>query len=207
MPNPIPPQKVDIYGPCGFLECPNNDPNECSKLFANEYKFYLAFEKANCRDYITDVFYTNLIDRNILPVVMGAHPEDYENRAPHRSYLHVDNFKSVKELANYLNVLDNNDKLYNHFFEWKGTGEFIDTKFLCRACALLHDDYYFKSGWKSSVRDLTSWWNGPGTCTNTNWKEDSAHHSAADAACEPRKRLFGNDTNWGWFSYSVWHFT
>ncbi len=25
------------------------------------------------------------------------------------------------------------------FFQWKGTGEMIDTKFFCRMCALLHD--------------------------------------------------------------------
>ena len=35
--------------------------------------------------------------------------------------------------------LDQNDTLYNSYFEWKGTGEMINTKFFCRLCALLHD--------------------------------------------------------------------
>ena len=28
---------------------------------------------------------------------------------------------------------------YISLFQWKGTGEFINTKFWCRVCALLHD--------------------------------------------------------------------
>lgn len=72
----FPISKVDIFGPCGSLQCPNNQTEECYKLFQRDYKFYLAFENSNCRDYITsDVFYANLIDRDIVPVVMGAHPE------------------------------------------------------------------------------------------------------------------------------------
>ena len=35
--------------------------------------------------------------------------------------------------------LDQNDTLYNSYFQWKGTGEMINTKFFCRLCALLHD--------------------------------------------------------------------
>ena len=42
-------------------------------------------------------------------------------------------------IAEYLQKLDENDDLYNEYFKWKGTGEFIDTKFFCRLCALLHD--------------------------------------------------------------------
>lgn len=172
-------RQVDIYGKCGDHECPDDDP-KCHKLFAQKYKFYLAFEKSNCRDYITDELFDNLIDRHLVPIVMGAYPEDYEERAPYRSYIHVDHFKSPEELANYLKVLDANDKLYNRYFEWMGTGEFIDTKFFCRVCALLHDEYYFKSGMQSRFHDLKGWWNGPGICTEGDWREDAFHHSAAD---------------------------
>lgn len=114
---------------------------------------------------------------------MGAHPDDYENRAPLGSYIHVDHYKTVKDLADHLMVLNTNDHLYNDYFKWKGTGEFIDTKIMCRICALLHDDYYFSSGMKSSYTDLPGWWNQPGLCTATDWKEDSSHRSAADLAC------------------------
>ena len=47
-------------------------------------------------------------------------------------------------LAHLLNMwilprLDRDDSLYNSYFQWKGTGEMINTKFFCRLCALLHD--------------------------------------------------------------------
>lgn len=40
---------------------------------------------------------------------MGARPEDYELSSPQKSYIHVDEFKDAKELADYLHLLDKND--------------------------------------------------------------------------------------------------
>lgn len=79
---------------------------------------------------------------------MGARPEDYEMSSPQKSYIHVDEFKDAKELADYLHLLDGNDgiapfntflinsinfililELYNSYFKWKNTGEFINTYF------------------------------------------------------------------------------
>ena len=104
-----------------------------------EYKFYLAFENSNCRDYITEKFYVNGLKNDILPVVMGARKEDYVRSAPQKSFIHVDDFDSPEDLAKYLKELDSNDDLYNEYFQWKGTGEMINTKFFCRLCSLLHD--------------------------------------------------------------------
>ena len=70
---------------------------------------------------------------------MGARPADYEAVAPHHSFIHVDEFPGPKELAQYLLELDRDDQKYNQYFQWKGTGEFINTRFFCRLCALLHD--------------------------------------------------------------------
>ena len=83
--------------------------------------------------------------RNVLPIVMGARPEDYARTAPYRSYIHVDEFESPEELAAYLHRLDMDDDLYNSYFRWKGTGEFINTYYFCRLCAMLHDDFPNKS--------------------------------------------------------------
>ena len=69
---------------------------------------------------------------------MGAHPDDYKKVAPPNSFIHVDEFNSPRQLAEYMHILDNNDDLYNEYFRWKGTGEFINTKFVCRLCAMLH---------------------------------------------------------------------
>jgi len=54
---------------------------------------------------------------------------DYEMSSPLKSYIHIDEFSSAKELAEYLHILDKNDELYNSYFKWKNTGEFINTYF------------------------------------------------------------------------------
>lgn len=97
---------------------------------------------------------------------MGAHPTDYARSAPYRSYIHVDEFESPKELAEYLHRLDRDDELYNSYFRWKGTGEFINTYFWCRVCAMLHDDRPSKF-----YKDVNEWWRGDGICTTTSWRE------------------------------------
>ncbi|XP_035709712.1 glycoprotein 3-alpha-L-fucosyltransferase A-like [Folsomia candida] len=126
---------IDIYGNCGSLQCHN-----CFDRIKKEYKFYLAFEKANCRDYITEKFWTNALRNDIVPVVMGAHPEDYKALAPPNSYIHIEDFATPKDLANYLTLLDTNDILYNKYFAYKQLGKVVNVweQFFCRLCSLLH---------------------------------------------------------------------
>ncbi|KAH3882513.1 hypothetical protein DPMN_006453 [Dreissena polymorpha] len=99
---------------------------------------------------------------------MGASPNDYAHAAPHHSFIHVDDFESPEKLAEYLHTLDTNDYLYNKYFEWKGTGRFINTFFWCRVCALLHD----QSRARHVYDDLDTWWRGPNVCIGRQrWKD------------------------------------
>ncbi len=149
---------VDIYGGCGNLSC----KNQCWGLEDKVYKFYLAFENTNCKDYITEKFFVNALQHKIVPIVMGAHPDEYRKVAPLNSYIHVDDFESPKELAAYLHKLNNDDQLYNNYFRWKGSGKFMtNTKFWCRLCALINDDS--RSTW---YEDVNYWWKGPGICVH-----------------------------------------
>ena len=100
---------------------------------------------------------------------MGASPEDYARVAPHKSYVHVDEFASPQALAAFLRHLDQNDGLYNEFFKWKGTGEFIGASengdynsafYACRLCGLLHDPW----APRKSYTDINQWWKRTGTC-------------------------------------------
>jgi len=74
--------------------------------------------------------------------------------------VHVDDYESPKQLAEFLHRLDADDGLYNEYFRWKGTGEFIDTKFFCRLCAMLHDD----GAPVKHYPDFGAWWSGPDVC-------------------------------------------
>lgn len=103
----------------------------------------------------------SFFDRNdVVPVAMGAHPDDYARSAPPNSFIHVEDFESPQHLARYLKVLDKNDELYNDYFKWKGTGDFIDTKFWCRLCAMLND----LNKPKLLIRDIAAWWRQPEVC-------------------------------------------
>lgn len=133
-----------------------------------DYKFYLAFENANCRDYITEKLY-NALRHNVVPIVMGASPSEYRQVAPFRSYIHVEDFNSPRDLADYLKLLDRNSTMYNQYFRWKGTGEFINTFFWCRVCALLHASppppgYHYYG-------DIAAWWY-EGGCRRASWPYD-----------------------------------
>jgi len=96
---------------------------------------------------------------------MGGREVDYMLAAPRYSYIHVDRFPSASDLAKYLHRLDQSDDLYNRYFAWKETGEFINTKFWCRLCALLHDD----SKPHMWYTDFNKWWSHDGACRIDQW--------------------------------------
>lgn len=157
---------VDIYGTCGSLKCPRAQAGHCFELLDRDYKFYLAFENSNCKDYITEKFFVNGLGRDVVPIVMGARPLDYVRASPTRSFIHVEDFPSVKALAEYLHLLDRNETLYNEYLRWKGSGEFINTYFWCRLCAMLHAPPLPKV-----YPDIGAWWAGPGTCRSDRWRD------------------------------------
>lgn len=83
-----------------------------------------------------DLFLTG--SNNVVPIVMGAHPEDFKALAPFRSYLHVEDYDSPQELAVHMKFLMEHPLEYNKYFEWKGTGQFISSSFFCQICAMVH---------------------------------------------------------------------
>ncbi len=61
----------------------------------------------------------------MVPIVLGAYKEDYLDVAPPNSYINVDDFKSIEELADYLKYLDKNDTAYAAYFAWKEHGKIV----------------------------------------------------------------------------------
>jgi len=127
--------KVDSYGKCVH----NKDIYEDDKVdFSKEklslyrsknhvektyiirkYKFTLAFENVSERDYVTEKFFQPL-EIGSVPIYYGA--PNIEDFAPEHSYINIKDFKSVKELADYIKYLDENDEEYKKYFAWKKNG-------------------------------------------------------------------------------------
>ncbi|RZF32653.1 hypothetical protein LSTR_LSTR004081 [Laodelphax striatellus] len=168
--------QVDMYGACGAqYQCPRSNEAACFRLLETKYKFYLAFENSNCREYITEKYFKNSLQHNVIPIVMGAPREDYELVSPKHSFIHVEDFDSPKDLATYLHKLDQDDDLFNSYFKWRGMGEMIEGYFYCRLCAMLHDDYPNKY-----YERIDDFWRKPGSCTKGTWREYRISGSAKE---------------------------
>ncbi|KAL7058512.1 hypothetical protein AAHC03_016959 [Spirometra sp. Aus1] len=128
---------VDVYGR-GRRYCPP-DRDVCLQQLSKQYKFYLAFENSNCKDYITEKLFINALMYNMLPVVMGAPRSSYCALAPPNSFIHVDDFSSPAALADYLHWLDRNDTAYASYFAWQVYGKIVnETRIDCRLCGFVH---------------------------------------------------------------------
>ncbi|XP_038059598.1 alpha-(1,3)-fucosyltransferase 4-like [Patiria miniata] len=112
--------RVDTYGRCGAKDCLPRGSEQCKQLLG-EYKFYLTLANTECRDYITEKFWDTSLKYGIVPVVGGAPRQDFERVAPPHSFIHIADFQSIKELVDFLLLLDTNDAMYNKYFEWKQT--------------------------------------------------------------------------------------
>ncbi|XP_071941577.1 glycoprotein 3-alpha-L-fucosyltransferase A-like [Antedon mediterranea] len=116
---------VDTYGKCGNLTCLPRLSKKCVNML-QQYKFYLAFENSECHEYLTEKFWASSLQNDVVPIVYGASREDFKKFAPENSYIHVGDFKNVKELASYIKLLDENDHLYNKYFDWKTKGTVVN---------------------------------------------------------------------------------
>ncbi|XP_029940943.1 alpha-(1,3)-fucosyltransferase 7-like [Salarias fasciatus] len=81
--------------------------------------FYLAFENSLSKDYITEKLWKNAYLGRAVPVVLGPQLSDYQAVAPPNSFIHVDQFPSVRELGKYLQSLAEDKKHYSDYFNWK----------------------------------------------------------------------------------------
>ena len=120
--------KVDSYGKClnnkempqEELRSPLTMHDDSFKDFISQYKFQLAFENAICNDYITEKLWRP-IKAGAVPIYKGA-PNVLEWMPNNHSIIMVDDFKSPKELADYINYLDTHPEEYEKYLEFKKKG-------------------------------------------------------------------------------------
>ncbi|VDK35531.1 unnamed protein product [Gongylonema pulchrum] len=69
----------------------------------------MSFENSICRDYITEKLFKRM-ERLLVPVVLKK--SLYNDILPEGSFIAADDFKSPRELAVYLDYLENNRTAY-----------------------------------------------------------------------------------------------
>lgn len=149
---------VDIFGKCNPSgpPCPRGS-QQCDALLSM-YKFYLAFENGFCEDYITEKYWEQALEHDLVPVVMGG--ADYSKLVIPESYINVLDFSSIENLALYLKALDRNSTAYNEYFHWKKKYTAEPIVALCKLCGMLHDESLpSKVHW-----DLGSFWGVKENC-------------------------------------------
>ncbi|XP_064462078.1 alpha-(1,3)-fucosyltransferase C-like isoform X2 [Ornithodoros turicata] len=144
---------IDIYGRCGTHKCPKDSDDACFRKFESEYYFWLALENSLCRDYVTEkLFYA--LQRVIVPVALGA--VNYSAVAAPHSVIDASAFEGPKELADYMENVKSDFRLYQRYLEWKDRYDVVswDDRF-CSLCEKLYSAHFRT---KSAVEDLSSWW-------------------------------------------------
>ncbi|XP_069741456.1 alpha-(1,3)-fucosyltransferase 11 isoform X2 [Narcine bancroftii] len=96
--------------------------------FISTYKFHLAMENAICDDYMTEKLWRPM-HLGVVPIYRGS-PVVQDWMPNSHSIILIDDFKSPKDLADYINFLDQNDEEYMKYLEYKQPGGITNTLLL-----------------------------------------------------------------------------
>ncbi|XP_062926417.1 alpha-(1,3)-fucosyltransferase 11 isoform X2 [Mobula hypostoma] len=96
--------------------------------FISKYKFHLAMENAICDDYMTEKLWRPM-HLGVVPIYRGS-PVVQDWMPNSHSIILIDDFKSPKDLADYINFLDQNDEEYMKYLEYKQLGGITNTLLL-----------------------------------------------------------------------------
>ncbi|XP_066269683.1 alpha-(1,3)-fucosyltransferase 7-like [Branchiostoma lanceolatum] len=151
--------QVDVFGACGKEYCKDYG-GSCFADHLHQYKFYLAFENFKCTEYITEKLWINGLKFDAVPIVLGAPRKDYERFAPPNSFIHVDDFKSPRALASYLNYLDQNEDKYMEYFAWKTNPPKNLPDFKSHWCEVCKKLVQVRPTERKVYNDIDRWWRG-----------------------------------------------
>ncbi|XP_049869325.1 3-galactosyl-N-acetylglucosaminide 4-alpha-L-fucosyltransferase FUT3-like [Pectinophora gossypiella] len=67
-----------------------------------QYIFYLSFENSNCPQYFTEKCFYNAYSKGAIPVILGPPYDDCFKLLPPNSFIHVDSYKTIDDLAKHI---------------------------------------------------------------------------------------------------------
>ncbi|XP_063391829.1 alpha-(1,3)-fucosyltransferase 4-like [Cydia fagiglandana] len=140
---------VDLFGKCAVVpnntnKCPGHFKEDCPIIA--EYLFYLVIENSKCRQYISEKVFHHAYSKGAIPIIMGAPLVDCIKILPPNSFIHMDNFASVKLLAREIYAIRANITKLLSYHAWRIDFEtveehgFLGTRSLalCRVCEALN---------------------------------------------------------------------
>lgn len=127
-----------------IFSCPGHFRAECDQL--SQYLFYLALENSKCREYMTEKLFHNAYSKGAIPIIQGPSLEDCKLFLPPNSYLHIDNYDSLEELADDIVRISEDENKLLHYHQWRNHFRvlnehgFFKTKsfHLCRVCEAIN---------------------------------------------------------------------
>ena len=169
--------QVDVGGGCRRrwphqLRCLGR---ECTNQEA--YRFHLGFENSYCQDYITNKYWWNGFDVDAIPVVLGGADYHDPKVAIPGSFIDVQDFDTVQDLAEYMLKVANNETLFNSYFKWKESYYLVDnTKYRwpyagengwpCELCEMVNR----RKPLHKVYNNLSDFWSAKNDCGGRNKK-------------------------------------
>lgn len=117
--------KIDSYG-----SCLNNRQGYAGRMTDNvqaykKYKFVIAIENSNCVDYVTEKL-VKAVESGSIPILAGYNDRpDYRRYMPKHSYINIFDYSSIKDLADDLKRIANNQTLYDSYLWYKKHGKIL----------------------------------------------------------------------------------
>ena len=133
--------QIDIFGGCGKPHNFGNTREGAMENMAKEYKFYMAFENAICKENETpEKFWLTMTQEAFVPIVLGG--ANYSRIAPPGSYIEATHI-TPKELADQIKSMTDEDIVKR--LSWKQKYRVHNSKSdhhfnLCNLCRDLHSD-------------------------------------------------------------------
>ncbi|XP_063371711.1 alpha-(1,3)-fucosyltransferase 7-like [Cydia amplana] len=140
---------VDMFGKCALV---NNHTNRCPGRYTHDcpiiskYLFYIVIENSKCRQYISEKVFHHAYSKGAIPIIMGSPLVDCVKLLPPNSFIHMDNFASVKHLAREVYAISGNIPKLLSYHAWRNNFKtveehgFLGTRSLamCRICEALN---------------------------------------------------------------------
>ncbi|CAN9511446.1 unnamed protein product [Ophioblennius macclurei] len=121
-----------------------------------QYRFYLAMENSQHTDYITEKLW-NAVRGGAIPVVLGPSRRNYERFLPPEAFIHVDDFPTVQDLAQYLLKVKDSPSMIQMHLSWrKHYSVYVPlmwSEYFCTACKAIQKS----KGRINVVSNLTTW--------------------------------------------------